>query len=284
MASTALPSCSGLSRAGRAHQPVRRSLVFPRKPTCRRRRAGSARAAQDAPPVVRAAVGAVTELLRALSPNKKQPRGSVQREEELDPPPCGSVEDVLAVLEDDYRRAYFLTGTELSMLVLNLIKTTELMLNHMTWIFKEICHFAIAGSSDARKMMAYSSSIAGDFTPGIYTEDCLFEDPTIKFRGRSRYSQNLDLLVPFFDSPSLELESIEKGLRVEMKFVKATWKLRTYLRLPWRPLIAIRGNTTYDLNEDYKVVRHSESWDVSALEAIGQLFVSAPEQREQERR
>nr|CAB3452314.1 unnamed protein product [Digitaria exilis] len=165
MASTALPSCSGLSRAGRAHQPVRRSLVFPRKPTCRRRRAGSARAAQDAPPVVRVAVGAVTELLRALSPNKKQPRGSVQREEELDPPPCGSVEDVLAVLEDDYRRAYFLTG-------------------------------------------------------------------------RSRYSQNLDLLVPFFDSPSLELENIEK------------------------------------------VVRHSESWDVSALEAIGQLFVSAPEQRE----
>jgi hypothetical protein len=28
--------------------------------------------------------------------------------------------------------------------------------------------------------------------------------------GRSRYAQNLDLLVPFFDSPSLELESIEK--------------------------------------------------------------------------
>lgn len=27
------------------------------------------------------------------------------------------------------------------------------------------------------------SRIAGDFTPGIYTEDCVFEDPTIKFRG-----------------------------------------------------------------------------------------------------
>jgi hypothetical protein len=24
---------------------------------------------------------------------------------------------------------------------------------------------------------------AGDFTTAIYTEDCLFEDPTIKFRG-----------------------------------------------------------------------------------------------------
>jgi len=155
-------------------------------------------------------------------------RDAAEQGEAPDPPPCGSVEDVLALLEDDYRRAYFLTG---------------------------------------------------DFTPGIYTEDCLFEDPTIKFRGLSRYSQNLDLLVPFFDSPSLELENIEKGLRVETTFVKATWKLRTYLRLPWRPLIAIRGNTTYDLNEDYKVVRHSESWDVSALEAISQIFVSAPEQR-----
>jgi len=154
-----------------------------------------------------------------------------QQGEEPDssPPRCGSVEDVLAVLQDDYRRAYFLTG---------------------------------------------------DFTPGIYTADCLFEDPTIKFRGLSRYSQNLYLLVPFFDSPSLELESIEKGLRVETKFVKATWKLRTYLRLPWRPLIAIRGNTTYDLNEDFKVIRHSESWDVSAVEAIAQIFVSAPEQLE----
>ncbi|CAN6222672.1 unnamed protein product [Urochloa humidicola] len=227
----ALPSSSGLSRVGVAHRPVRRPPVLVRKPS-RRRRAGCVRAAQDdeAPPVVRATVGAITELLRALSPSKKQPRDSVQEQEveELAPPPCGSVDDVLAVLEDDYRRAYFLTG---------------------------------------------------DFTPGIYTEDCLFEDPTIKFRGRSRYSQNLDLLVPFLDSPSLELENIEKGLRVKTKFVKATWKLRTYLRLPWRPLIAIRGNTTYDLNEDYKVVRHSESWDVSALEAIGQIFVSAPEQR-----
>jgi len=34
-------------------------------------------------------------------------------------------------------------------------------------------------------MITSSSSIAGDFTPGIYTEDCLFEDPTIKFRGMS---------------------------------------------------------------------------------------------------
>ncbi|XP_051206873.1 uncharacterized protein [Lolium perenne] len=155
------------------------------------------------PPVVRAAVSAITELLRALSPSKKPRQAAESDDTELELP--RSVEDVVAVLEADYQRAYFLTG-------------------------------------------------------------------------RSRYSQNLDLLVPFFDSPSLELENIEKGLRVDTKFVIATWTLRTYLRLPWRPLIAIRGNTTYDLDEQYKVVRHAESWDVSALEAIGQLFVSTPKQ------
>ncbi|XP_044976395.1 uncharacterized protein LOC123443893 isoform X3 [Hordeum vulgare subsp. vulgare] len=194
-----------------------------------------------APPVVRAAVSAVTELLRAFSPKKPSPAVEAVDAESESP---RSVDDVVAVLEADYRRAYFLTG---------------------------------------------------NFTLGIYAEDCLFEDPTIKFRGRSRYSQNLDLLVPFFDSPSLQLENIDKpalfgcslqllktcmqGLRVDTKFIIASWTLRTYLRLPWRPLIAIRGNTTYDLDEEYKVVRHAESWDVSALEAIGQLFVSAPKQK-----
>ncbi|KAF6990814.1 hypothetical protein CFC21_007968 [Triticum aestivum] len=86
----------------------------------------------DAPPVVRAAVSAATELLRALSP--KKPRQAVEAvNAELESP--RSVEEVVAVLEADYRRAYFLTG---------------------------------------------------NFTLGIYAEDCLFEDPTIKFRGRSR--------------------------------------------------------------------------------------------------
>lgn len=174
-------SSSHLRRAGSALQPVSvpRALL-----QGRRRLTGAVRAAPDAPPVVRAAVSAVTELLRALSPNKALRGAATQQQqqgEEPDPDPtCGSVEDVLAVLRDDYRRAYFLTG---------------------------------------------------DFTPGIYTEDCVFEDPTIKFRGLSRYSQNLGLLVPFFDSPSLELENIEKGSRAETKFVKATWKLRFIFKL-----------------------------------------------------
>ncbi|KAJ3670230.1 hypothetical protein LUZ60_010554 [Juncus effusus] len=114
--------------------------------------------------------------------------------------------------------------------------------------------------------------LTGDFTFGIYSEDCLFEDPTIKFRGRERYAQNLDLLVPFFENPSLELEQIEKGFDYGTSFILASWKLRTNLKFPWRPLIHIRGKTTYDVDNDFKIVRHSESWSISAIEAIAQIF------------
>nr|TKS17497.1 hypothetical protein D5086_0000012130 [Populus alba] len=72
--------------------------------------------------------------------------------------------------------------------------------------------------------------VTGVFTSAIYDEDCVFEDPTIKFQGTKLYSRNLKLLVPFFDSPSIGLQNIEK------------------------------------------IVRHAESWNVSALEAIGQIF------------
>ncbi|KAF5196653.1 putative Adenine phosphoribosyltransferase-like protein [Thalictrum thalictroides] len=114
--------------------------------------------------------------------------------------------------------------------------------------------------------------LTGNFTSSIYAEDCSFEDPTITFRGKDLYARNLKLLVPFFDCPSLSLQQIEKVVSTDKSFVLATWKLRTYLKLPWRPLISIEGNTVYDLDDDFKIARHAESWNVSALEAVGQIF------------
>ncbi|KAG6484299.1 hypothetical protein ZIOFF_061101 [Zingiber officinale] len=202
---------------------------------------------RKAPPLLQLVVGGVTELLKLLSPR-------IQRDEDGNagnaPSLAHSVDDVVRILREDYDRAYFLTG---------------------------------------------------DFTTDIYADDCLFEDPTISFRGRNQYSQNLDLLVPFFDCPSLKLEKIEKGRKVEMDFIITTWHLsdkssslyltlhqtasrlkvtnvtctltvRTYLKLPWKPLIAIKGTTTYDLSKDFKIMRHAESWNVPALEAVGQIF------------
>ncbi|XAR63620.1 hypothetical protein NMG60_11023627 [Bertholletia excelsa] len=117
--------------------------------------------------------------------------------------------------------------------------------------------------------------VTGMFTSAVYSEDCLFEDPTIRFRGTELYSRNLKLLLPFFDSPSIALQKIEKGMNAEMQFVVATWKLRTFLRLPWRPFISVNGSTTYDLDDRFKIVRHAESWDISALQAVGQIFTSS---------
>ncbi|XP_019161550.1 PREDICTED: uncharacterized protein LOC109158159 isoform X3 [Ipomoea nil] len=114
--------------------------------------------------------------------------------------------------------------------------------------------------------------VTGLFTSAIYAEDCTFEDPTIKFRGRDLYSRNLKLLVPFFDNPSIKLEKIEKDANSNADFIMATWKLRTYLKLPWKPLISVNGCTVYDLDRQLRIVRHVESWDISALEAIGQIF------------
>ncbi|KAJ6973996.1 hypothetical protein NC653_030143 [Populus alba x Populus x berolinensis] len=63
-----------------------------------------------------------------------------------------------------------------------------------------------------------------------------------------------------------------QGVNFETYFVLARWKLRTYLKFPWRPLISIDGSTVYELDNKLKIVRHAESWNVSALEAIGQIF------------
>ncbi|GKV40215.1 hypothetical protein SLEP1_g47885 [Rubroshorea leprosula] len=88
------------------------------------------------------------------------------------------------------------------------------------------------------------------------------------------YSRNLKLLLPFFESPSIGLQTIEKGVNLETNFVLAKWRLRTYLKLPWRPLISISidGSTFYELDDKFMIARHTERWNVSALEAVGQIF------------
>ncbi|KAL1294264.1 hypothetical protein HN51_054982 [Arachis hypogaea] len=180
----------------------------------------------ETPPLLKAAVSAVTELLRLLSPSNQASSLSEDTEEFRDEFPLSSVDDVLNIIQSDYDKAYFVTG---------------------------------------------------NFTNSIYAENCIFEDPTIKFRGRELYARNLKLLVPFFDCASIRLQKIEKDVDSETNFVLATWKLRTNLNLPWRPLISIDGSTYYELDKDFKIVRHVESWNVSALEAILQIFTFTSE-------
>ncbi|ESQ49591.1 hypothetical protein EUTSA_v10021425mg [Eutrema salsugineum] len=114
--------------------------------------------------------------------------------------------------------------------------------------------------------------VTGIFTCAVYSDDCIFEDPTISFQGTDLYERNLRLLVPFLEDASIELQNMEKSVSSQINYIRATWKLRTYLKLPWRPLISINGSTVYELDGDFKIVRHVESWNVSAVEAIRQIF------------
>ncbi|XP_024186833.1 uncharacterized protein LOC112191675 [Rosa chinensis] len=185
---------------------------------------------EETPQILKLAVTGVTEFLRLLSPfntttTTRLDKATDKRRDEF---PDVGIDDVLMILEADYKNAYFVT-------------------------------------------VIVSIGI-GIFTSAIYAEDCIFEDPTIRFQGTELYARNLKLLVPFFDSPSIGLEKIKKGIDSEANFVLATWKLRTYLKLPWRPLISIDGSTVYDLDDKFKIVRHAESWNVSAIEAVGQIF------------
>ncbi|KAH7306330.1 hypothetical protein KP509_22G006900 [Ceratopteris richardii] len=114
--------------------------------------------------------------------------------------------------------------------------------------------------------------LTGEFTRSLYAEDCYFADPTISFKGIDLYEQNLKLLIPFLEEPALTLFSMDKDPG-EDSCVRASWQLRTRLRLPWRPIISVGGSTVYILSEQYKVISHVESWDISVWEALSQIFI-----------
>ncbi|GIL61425.1 hypothetical protein Vafri_15874 [Volvox africanus] len=117
--------------------------------------------------------------------------------------------------------------------------------------------------------------VTGVLDDSIYDPECFFADPTVAFSGVDLWKRNLALLVPFLEQPSVELRGIRRLGRNDegAEVVRAEWRLKTLLRLPWRPLIDIEGATEYTLNpESNRIVRHVESWGVSGTQALLQMF------------
>jgi hypothetical protein len=69
------------------------------------------------------------------------------------------IDDVVMILKSDYENAYFVTGT-----------------NEYSLEFK-------SGTNECSSNTIFSFEI-GVFTCAIYAQDCIFEDPTIRFRGK----------------------------------------------------------------------------------------------------
>ncbi|KAK9083860.1 hypothetical protein Scep_030331 [Stephania cephalantha] len=258
---------------------------------------GIGRRKSETPRLVKIAVAGVTELLRVIS--AKNRRLDTIRNVPNAEPSISCVDDVIDILQLDYKNAYFLTarrhGTEKrgdrewsneeSMSARTAVprwqpasaRRRERRARDGEMVAAASARRRDGGDGESGDWLAAMAEggrgrADGNFSSSVYFEDCAFEDPTIKFRGKNLYAQNIKLLVPFFEHPTLILKQIEKGADSDAKSVLATWKLRTYLKLPWKPLISIEGRTLYELDDELKIVRHAESWNVSALEAIGQIF------------
>lgn len=123
--------------------------------------------------------------------------------------------------------------------------------------------------------------ITGDISDVIYADDCYFEDPTVRFSGLAKWKANLKLLVPFLIEPNINLTHLagQEQQQGQPQSLKAHWTLQTTLKLPWRPYIDVIGATDYILNaEANQVVRHIESWNITPVQAIKQIFTPAPRQ------
>lgn len=103
----------------------------------------------------------------------------------------------------------------------------------------------------------------------LYAEDVFFQDPLNRFRGVGRYQDMVGFMARWFQQPRLELH--ELNVQSDQAF-KTRWTLSWVAPLPWKPPMAISGQTEYRLNEDGKIASHIDSWDCSRLSVLGQVF------------
>jgi len=116
----------------------------------------------------------------------------------------------------------------------------------------------------------------GDIDPNLYDSDCVFTDPTLSFKGLSTFQRNIANLKPLLDAlvrdPVVDLYSISST--VDETQIKATWRMKGEIALPWAPVIDLTGSTvfTYDPLKGNRITEYTESWDISAASALGQLL------------
>lgn len=75
-------------------------------------------------------------------------------------------------------------------------------------------------------------------------------------------------------APLVELYTIE--LDEADRQVRATWRMKGDLALPWRPVIDLNGRTTftYDPSEAVggRITEYEEAWDIEAGAALMQIL------------
>jgi Uncharacterized conserved protein (DUF2358) len=113
--------------------------------------------------------------------------------------------------------------------------------------------------------------LSGDVDTLIYDQDCIFADPFVSFRGRDRFVDNLKNLGSFitkYDTKLLEYTVDEAVPEVTTKLM-----VKLELNLPWKPVLAWPWGVKYSIDvQSLLVTEHRESWDISPLEGVKQIF------------
>ena len=108
--------------------------------------------------------------------------------------------------------------------------------------------------------------VTGRLSAAIYADDCVFDgpDPDVPVTGLAKY---VSAAAGLFDRRLSRVDLIAIEERGEQ--VVARWRLEGALNLPWKPRIKpYTGETRYSFDGDGLVVRHVETWSVSALDAF----------------
>ncbi|XRB06783.1 GPI inositol-deacylase [Pycnococcus provasolii] len=116
----------------------------------------------------------------------------------------------------------------------------------------------------------------GDISMDVYDKGCVFTDPTLSFTGTAAFQRNLERLEPWIEKLVVDPRSELRGpvvLDDSQAFCEARWQMIGELRLPWRPVVNVKGRTRYtlDTSKGGRIVRYDENWELKASEALMQL-------------
>lgn len=122
--------------------------------------------------------------------------------------------------------------------------------------------------------------ISGKLDEALYAEDCEFADPFASFKGRARFKANLENLAGGFITDS-DVRLLDLTTDSDHASVTSRCMVRLSLALPWRPVLAWVWGVRHEFGAEKPLenvfVRHIESWEISPLDGVLQVFRAGPE-------
>eukprot|EP00892_Ulva_mutabilis_P004237 jgi/Ulvmu1/2185/UM013_0031.1 len=112
--------------------------------------------------------------------------------------------------------------------------------------------------------------VSGDADMVAYDPDCEFADPFVSFNGVDRFKTNLSNFSSVTSDVKVDITDWEE---LEDLKLKVSWRFRCILELPWKPVLAAAGSTTYVGDaETGLIVKHIEAWDANPREVVTRLL------------